>query len=112
MTYDSFSNFFQFLNEFFCKLNLIAILPLHQLCVIFLPEIAHEIDFIIVVDTSYTSSTSFQETQAKSTRSSTKPLYPGHIPTSTVQKGLLALGSALVSLFNPLRTDMVAALGM
>uniref|UniRef100_A0A915PP13 Ubiquinone biosynthesis protein COQ4 homolog, mitochondrial n=1 Tax=Setaria digitata TaxID=48799 RepID=A0A915PP13_9BILA len=38
-------------------------------------------------------------------------LYPTHIPTSLLQKGLLTFGSAVVSILNPLRADMVAAVG-
>ncbi|NWI15872.1 COQ4 protein, partial [Crypturellus soui] len=38
-------------------------------------------------------------------------LYPGHIPTSPLQKALLAAGSALVALADPYRHDMVAVLG-
>ncbi|NWZ20091.1 COQ4 protein, partial [Asarcornis scutulata] len=39
------------------------------------------------------------------------PLYPGHIPTSPLQKALLAAGSALAALRDPYRHDMVAVLG-
>ncbi|XP_077162592.1 ubiquinone biosynthesis protein COQ4 homolog, mitochondrial [Paroedura picta] len=39
------------------------------------------------------------------------PLYPGHIPTSPLQKALLAAGSALMALYDPYRHDMVAVLG-
>ncbi|XP_054853857.1 ubiquinone biosynthesis protein COQ4 homolog, mitochondrial isoform X2 [Eublepharis macularius] len=39
------------------------------------------------------------------------PLYPGHIPTSPLQKALLAAGSACMALYNPYRHDMVAVLG-
>nr|XP_055175730.1 ubiquinone biosynthesis protein COQ4 homolog, mitochondrial isoform X2 [Nyctereutes procyonoides] len=38
-------------------------------------------------------------------------LYPGHIPTSPLQKALLAAGSAGMALSNPYRHDMVAVLG-
>uniref|UniRef100_A0A8C8RP92 Ubiquinone biosynthesis protein COQ4 homolog, mitochondrial n=1 Tax=Pelusios castaneus TaxID=367368 RepID=A0A8C8RP92_9SAUR len=38
-------------------------------------------------------------------------LYPGHIPTSPLQKALLAAGSAFMALYNPYRHDMVAVLG-
>ncbi|XP_052468306.1 ubiquinone biosynthesis protein COQ4 homolog, mitochondrial-like [Carassius gibelio] len=38
-------------------------------------------------------------------------LYPSHIPTSSVQKAVLALGSGVVALKNPYRHDMVAVLG-
>ena len=38
-------------------------------------------------------------------------LYEGHRPTSTFQKGLLAVGSAIAGVTNPYRSDMVAALG-
>ncbi|XP_063265906.1 ubiquinone biosynthesis protein COQ4 homolog, mitochondrial isoform X2 [Prinia subflava] len=38
-------------------------------------------------------------------------LYPGHIPTSPLQKALLAAGSALMALYDPYRHDMVAVLG-
>ncbi|XP_032933756.1 ubiquinone biosynthesis protein COQ4 homolog, mitochondrial isoform X1 [Catharus ustulatus] len=39
------------------------------------------------------------------------PLYPGHIPTSPLQKALLAAGSAVMALYDPYRHDMVAVLG-
>ena len=35
-------------------------------------------------------------------------LYPGHIPTSPLQKALLAAGSAGMSLYNPYRHGKVA----
>lgn len=38
-------------------------------------------------------------------------LYEGHRPTNSFQKSLLAVGSALAGVTNPLRSDMVAALG-
>ncbi|XP_061460265.1 ubiquinone biosynthesis protein COQ4 homolog, mitochondrial [Rhineura floridana] len=38
------------------------------------------------------------------------PLYPGHLPTSPLQKGLLAAGSAFMALYDPYRHDMVAVL--
>ncbi|XP_058380158.1 ubiquinone biosynthesis protein COQ4 homolog, mitochondrial [Diceros bicornis minor] len=38
-------------------------------------------------------------------------LYPEHIPTSLLQKALLAAGSAGMALYNPYRHDMVAVLG-
>lgn len=38
-------------------------------------------------------------------------LYPGHIPTSTLQKVLLSIGSAGMSLLDPSRDDMIATLG-
>ncbi|OZC07986.1 coenzyme Q biosynthesis protein Coq4 [Onchocerca flexuosa] len=38
-------------------------------------------------------------------------LYTSHIPTSSLQKGLLAFGSAVVALSNPMRADMVATMG-
>jgi len=41
-----------------------------------------------------------------------RPLYNTHIPTSFIQKGLISLiGSSLIAFVNPLRADMVAALG-
>ncbi|KAM6183087.1 ubiquinone biosynthesis protein COQ4 homolog, mitochondrial isoform 2-T2 [Erethizon dorsatum] len=38
-------------------------------------------------------------------------LYPDHIPTSPLQKALLAAGSAGMALYDPYRHDMVAVLG-
>ncbi|XP_069913532.1 ubiquinone biosynthesis protein COQ4 homolog, mitochondrial isoform X2 [Oryctolagus cuniculus] len=38
-------------------------------------------------------------------------LYPDHIPTSPLQKALLAAGSAAMALYDPYRHDMVAVLG-
>ena len=43
-----------------------------------------------------------------SERSSDDPLYDGHIPTSLVQKLILAGGSSIISLTAPWRGDMVA----
>ncbi|KAJ6111709.1 hypothetical protein N7523_007770 [Penicillium sp. IBT 18751x] len=40
-----------------------------------------------------------------------KPNYPGHVPLTTVERGALALGSAIGSLINPRRADLIAALG-
>jgi len=39
------------------------------------------------------------------------PSYPGHIPLTTPERAALAIGSAITSLLNPYRHDMVAALG-
>ncbi|KAF9194737.1 Ubiquinone biosynthesis protein [Haplosporangium sp. Z 767] len=41
----------------------------------------------------------------------TGKLYEGHIPISPLQRTILAVGSAFTALANPLRGDMVAALG-
>ncbi|VIO89867.1 Ubiquinone biosynthesis protein COQ4 homolog, putative [Brugia malayi] len=38
-------------------------------------------------------------------------LYTSHISTSSLQKGLLAFGSAVTALLNPMRADMVATMG-
>lgn len=38
-------------------------------------------------------------------------LYPSHIPTTWLQKGLLAIGSAAIAITNPKRGDMVATMG-
>ncbi|CAI7664085.1 unnamed protein product [Penicillium pancosmium] len=40
-----------------------------------------------------------------------KPSYPGHVPLTTIERGALAIGSALGSLVNPRRADLIAALG-
>lgn len=59
----------------------------------------------------------FRETHRGSIRSEfTKSyhegtLYPGHIPSTVLQKGLLAIGSGVAALANPYRHDMVAVLG-
>ncbi|KAJ6032316.1 hypothetical protein N7540_003048 [Penicillium herquei] len=37
--------------------------------------------------------------------------YPGHVPLTTIERGALALGSAIGSLINPRRADLIAALG-
>ncbi|CAG8936186.1 unnamed protein product [Penicillium salamii] len=39
------------------------------------------------------------------------PNYPGHVPLTTIERGALAIGSALGSLVNPRRADLIAALG-
>ncbi|KAH9481191.1 Ubiquinone biosynthesis protein [Psilocybe cubensis] len=43
--------------------------------------------------------------------SATKPAYEGHIPLSWFENAFLAVGSAFVSLADPRRGDMIAALG-
>jgi len=44
-------------------------------------------------------------------KSTMTPLYPGHIPTTGLQKLILAGGSAVTSLADPWRADMVAVNG-
>ncbi|RFU28138.1 hypothetical protein B7463_g8199, partial [Scytalidium lignicola] len=39
------------------------------------------------------------------------PSYEGHVPLTRVEKAGLAVGSAVMSLFNPRRADLIAALG-
>ncbi|OJJ84208.1 ubiquinone biosynthesis protein COQ4, partial [Aspergillus glaucus CBS 516.65] len=39
------------------------------------------------------------------------PKYPGHVPLTFVERGALAVGSAVGSLLNPRRGDLIAALG-
>ncbi|KAJ5510768.1 Coenzyme Q biosynthesis Coq4 [Penicillium expansum] len=39
------------------------------------------------------------------------PNYPGHVPLTTIERGALAIGSAIGSLINPRRADLIAALG-
>ncbi|OKL63444.1 Ubiquinone biosynthesis protein coq4, mitochondrial [Talaromyces atroroseus] len=39
------------------------------------------------------------------------PNYPGHVPLTRVERGVLTLGSAFGSLLNPRRGDLIAALG-
>ena len=39
------------------------------------------------------------------------PNYPGHVPLTVFERGALAVGSAVASLINPRRGDMIAALG-
>ena len=39
------------------------------------------------------------------------PNYPGHVPLNTIERGALAIGSAVGSLLNPRRHDLIAALG-
>jgi ubiquinone biosynthesis protein COQ4 len=39
------------------------------------------------------------------------PNYPGHVPLTFIERSALALGSAITSLLNPRRADMIAALG-
>ncbi|KAJ5460131.1 uncharacterized protein N7458_001683 [Penicillium daleae] len=40
-----------------------------------------------------------------------QPNYPGHVPLTTIERGALAIGSAVGSLINPRRADLIAALG-
>lgn len=37
-------------------------------------------------------------------------MYPTHIPTNTFQKVLLSVGSAVISIINPYRADMIATM--
>ncbi|PHH76422.1 hypothetical protein CDD82_4001 [Ophiocordyceps australis] len=39
------------------------------------------------------------------------PNYPGHVPLTKLERAGLALGSGVMSLFNPYRHDLIAALG-
>ncbi|KAK0661512.1 Ubiquinone biosynthesis protein COQ4 [Lasiodiplodia hormozganensis] len=39
------------------------------------------------------------------------PNYPGHVPLTTIERGALAVGSAVWSLIDPRRGDLIAALG-
>lgn len=39
------------------------------------------------------------------------PNYPSHVPLTFIERSALALGSAITSLLNPRRADMIAALG-
>ncbi|KAJ5162342.1 hypothetical protein N7492_007734 [Penicillium capsulatum] len=39
------------------------------------------------------------------------PNYPGHVPLTTIERGALAVGSALGSIINLRRADLIAALG-
>ncbi|ERF70577.1 Ubiquinone biosynthesis protein coq4 [Endocarpon pusillum Z07020] len=39
------------------------------------------------------------------------PNYPGHVPLTFIERSALAVGSAVASLLNPRRADMIAALG-
>ncbi|OJZ91356.1 hypothetical protein ASPFODRAFT_57529 [Aspergillus luchuensis CBS 106.47] len=39
------------------------------------------------------------------------PNYPGHVPLNFVERGALAIGSAVGSLLNPRRADLIAACG-
>ncbi|XP_071802370.1 ubiquinone biosynthesis protein COQ4 homolog, mitochondrial-like isoform X1 [Asterias amurensis] len=48
---------------------------------------------------------------ASSSSSERQCLYDDHIPTTELQKGLLAVGSAVMSLYDPYRDDMIATLG-
>lgn len=39
------------------------------------------------------------------------PNYPGHVPLTRLERGALAIGSAIGSLVNPYRADLISALG-
>ncbi|KAJ3853601.1 coenzyme Q biosynthesis protein Coq4-domain-containing protein [Lentinula lateritia] len=41
----------------------------------------------------------------------TTPAYPGHIPLNSFENAFLAVGSAVMSLLDPYRADLIAALG-
>lgn len=40
------------------------------------------------------------------------PNYPGHVPLTTIERGALAIGSALGSLVNPRRAGMAMSLSI
>ncbi|XP_047425394.1 ubiquinone biosynthesis protein COQ4 homolog, mitochondrial [Mugil cephalus] len=67
----------------------------HRHCVVISSACVHQL---------HTSSAQF-------TYSGYDGLYPGHIPTTPIQKALLAVGSGVAALQNPYRHDMVAVLG-
>ncbi|KAK9895564.1 Coq4-domain-containing protein [Cystobasidium minutum MCA 4210] len=69
-----------------------------------------------LVASSSSNSTPSTSTTAIHSRSihastSTSNAYPGHIPINRFQRSLLAVGSAVTSLLDPYRHDMVAVLG-
>ncbi|KAF7913952.1 uncharacterized protein EAF01_000358 [Botrytis porri] len=39
------------------------------------------------------------------------PNYPGHVPLTSLERGGLAVGSAVMAFFNPYRADLIAACG-
>ncbi|KAA8576030.1 hypothetical protein MFRU_033g00070 [Monilinia fructicola] len=39
------------------------------------------------------------------------PNYPGHVPLTSIERGGLAIGSAVMAFFNPYRADLIAACG-
>ncbi|KAJ5884996.1 hypothetical protein N7495_009506 [Penicillium taxi] len=39
------------------------------------------------------------------------PNYPGHVPLTTIERGVLAVGSAIGAVLNPYRGDLIATLG-
>ncbi|KAF7867186.1 hypothetical protein EAF04_005270 [Stromatinia cepivora] len=39
------------------------------------------------------------------------PNYPGHVPLTSIERGGLAVGSAIMAFFNPYRADLIAACG-
>ncbi|TGO40945.1 hypothetical protein BHYA_0029g00550 [Botrytis hyacinthi] len=39
------------------------------------------------------------------------PNYPGHVPLTSIERGGLAVGSAVMAFFNPYRADLIAACG-
>ncbi|RFU77552.1 coenzyme q biosynthesis coq4 [Trichoderma arundinaceum] len=39
------------------------------------------------------------------------PKYPGHVPLTKVERAGMAIGSGIMSLFNPYRADLIATLG-
>ncbi|CAA3032875.1 Ubiquinone biosynthesis COQ4, mitochondrial [Olea europaea subsp. europaea] len=55
--------------------------------------------------------TSSPSTSQVRSRSTVSPAYAGHVPINTFQRSLLAVGSAVTSLIDPYRHDMVAVLG-
>lgn len=63
-----------------------------------------------VANTS-TASTSTAAFQRRHRSQAAGPAYTGHVPINGFQRGLLAAGSAVTSLLNPYRHDMVAVLG-
>lgn len=50
-------------------------------------------------------------THIRHSSSASTPLYAGHIPTNSLQKAVLAAGSAVCGFIDPTRADLIAALG-
>lgn len=75
--------------------------------------ISHLIAFTSNSSPASTQSTSSTTIHSRSIHSSTSipNAYPGHIPVNGFQRSLLAVGSAITSLLDPYRHDMVAVLG-
>ncbi|KAL8839570.1 MAG: hypothetical protein Q9170_001674 [Blastenia crenularia] len=67
--------------------------------------------FPLLVPTTFQSLSNLNFPRLFSVVNRPSPKYNGHVPLTVIERGALAVGSAITSLFNPRRGDLIATLG-